>query len=562
MKKTGLFIAFIFGIAGCYAQGFTVTHYEVDVIISEQGYFDVVENYYLDFQQYKHGIYRNIRTRYDLITESGIEEQREIKISRVDVPDHKFETSGAFMRKLEGNLSIKIGDASKTIIGPQHYEIRYRVANAYLFEKAATSLYWNLKPTEWYAPFQDMIFRIHLPDAITVDLQDVYVYSGPLGTTVPSIQFDIDYSDGVITGKAREGFSSNYGDAVTVLVNLPVGSVKEIKPLWPFWSQYGWGIIIVLLVSGFYMVWRKYGKDKKVTTTTSYYPPEGMDPAMAGFLINDRDDVSDLISLIPYWGANGYLKMEEIDNKGWFAKDDTLLTKLKQLPADAPDYQLKIFNDLFSRGTDGKVLVSSLKNTFYTTMNKAKTLLKKSAQRYYEPKSRQVRKISGCLIVVSILLLVPALLFFWGLIAAVAMIVCGIILLILNIFMIRKNSRGNAVFSELKGFRLFIKTAEEDKLKMLIDESPVYFESTMGYALAFGAFDGWARKFEALNLPPPDWYSTSNPGQYNMHSFSNSFSSSISAASSTMVSSPSSSGSSSGGGSSGGGFGGGGGGSW
>ncbi|MAB58187.1 MAG: hypothetical protein CL524_11635, partial [Aequorivita sp.] len=77
---------------------------------------------------------------------------------------------------------------------------------------------------------------------------------------------------------------------------------------------------------------------------------------------------------------------------------------------------------------------------------------------------------------------------------------------------------------------------------------------------AFGLFESWAKKFEALNLQPPSWY-TSSTGAFTMHNFSRSFSDSISTAQSTMVSSPSSS-SSGGGGSSGGGFGGGGGGSW
>ena len=126
--------------------------------------------------------------------------------------------------------------------------------------------------------------------------------------------------------------------------------------------------------------------------------------------------------------------------------------------------------------------------------------------------------------------------------------------------MVKKNAKGNAAFSELKGFRNFIKIAEENKLKMLLHDSPSYFETTMGYALAFGLFDQWAKKFEALNLQPPSWY-TSSTGAFTMHNFSRSFSDSIATAKSTMVSSPSSS-SSGGGGSSGGGFGGGGGGSW
>ena len=128
--------------------------------------------------------------------------------------------------------------------------------------------------------------------------------------------------------------------------------------------------------------------------------------------------------------------------------------------------------------------------------------------------------------------------------------------------MVKRNAKGNALLSELKGFKGFIKLAEENKLKMLLKDDPAYFETTMGYALAFGMFDRWAKKFDALNLEPPKWYHSGVSNNRSMSHFSNSFASSMSNVRSNMVSSPSSSGGSSGGGSSGGGFGGGGGGSW
>lgn len=563
MKNRLAILFSFFAIYLGFAQGFTVERYTVDIHISAEGYFDVVEKYDLKFDQFKHGIFRDIRTAYTLETSEGKKEKREIKISKIQVPGHKFEINNIIERKIEGLARIKIGDAAKTVIGDQHYEVRYRVHNAFLYEADATRFYWNIKPPDWWAPFKSTNFTIHLPDGVELTENEVFVYSGLFGNNMESSDFDIELSSGQIAGYSRPNVISNYSESVTVLVNLPPGSVKVIEPWWPLWSKYGWAMIIGALILAFYIIWLKFGKDRSVITTISYYPPEGMDPAMAGFLINDKEDTSDLISLIPYWGSKGYLKMEVIDKKGWFAKDDTQITKLEKLPQGTPDYQLKIFNDLFSRGSQGVVLVSSLKDKFYTTMTKAKSLLKKAAQRYYEPKSKAVRLIVGGSLIFLMLILVPVLFFFWGWLAAVAMFLCGVILSILNRFMIKKNLRGDAVLSELRGFRQFIKTAEENKLKMLIDESPVYFETTMGYALAFGAFDRWAKKFEELNIPPPKWYSSSTPDHYNMHSFSNSFSNTISSARSTMVSSPSSSGSGGGGGgSSGGGFGGGGGGSW
>jgi len=560
MKKQILLFFALVALTSSYGQNFIVNNYEVDIYINANGYFDVVENYEITFDTDKHGIYRDIRTRYDVVHLDGSEEKRQIKINNIKVPNRKFEATNAYMRKVGGTLQIKIGDPDKTITGLQYYEINYQVKGAFLHEPDADRFYWNLKPTNWIAPFQDMKFRIHLPEKKSVDSQDYHVYSGTFGSTETSTDFNLQQTDGVITGTAIKGFTSRYGEAVTILIDLPPGSIKEYKPLWPFWSRYGWTLIIGALIAAFYFLWGKFGKDDPAPTTMSYHPPEKLDPAMAGFLIDDSNDTKDLISLIPYWGTRGLLKVEEIEDKGWFSKGDTKLIKIKNISGDAPDYQRTIFNGLFGSSANSNVLISSLKNTFYTKMSTAKTELKAAAQQYYEPKANAVMKMTYGVLILLLLFLTPLALYLWSLIGVVAVFITCVILLFMNRYMIKKNKHGNRILSELKGFKRFIKTAEENKLKMLLKESPSYFESTMGYALSFGAFAVWAKKFEALNTQPPEWYSSSSGGHYTMHNFSRSFNTSMSTASSTMVSSPSSSGS--GGGSSGGGFGGGGGGSW
>lgn len=547
------------------AQDFNVDAYRVDITIHEEGYFDVVEHYDLTFAIPKHGIYRDIQTKYDLLTEDGTQEIRRIKISNVEVPGRNFDKPFDFTQKLSDTYQIKIGDADITITGPQQYEIRYRVTNAFLYEKDGIKFYWNLKPADWWASFQNIDFRIHLPASVVADPSKVFVYTGASGTNTLSEDIKVSVSNGVIEGESLPHFLSYTGQSVTVLINLPPNSIAEVKPRWPFFTQYGWALILAGLLAWFYLTWLRFGKDDSVVSSTSYYPPKGIDPAMAGFLINDSDDTSDLISLIPHWGSKGLLEIEEIPKKNWFTSSDTKLIALKPLPADAPDYEKTIFSGLFGSHINPgytEVLISSLRNTFYTKMSSARGELKDKAQPYYEAGSKRVRNINYGFIVVLTIALVPLMLFVWGFLAMIVTIILSIVVLILNTYMIKKNPKGNMVLSELKGFKEFIKVAEANKLKMLIGENPSYFENTMGYALAFGLFAKWATKFEALNVPPPNWYhSTQN--NFTMHHFANSFTSTMSSTQSTMVSSPSSSGSGgSGGGSSGGGFGGGGGGSW
>lgn len=558
MKRLFLIFIGILPLLHVSGQGFEVDKAHVDVYINEDGYFDVVEKYDLTFTEYKHGIYRDIQTNYDLLTEENEREKRKIKIRNIEVPGHRFEADPDFLQKLNDNLRIKIGDKDITVIGPQHYQIAYRVYNAFLFEKDQIRFYWNIKPNGWNAVFKQIDFTVHLPENVEPHLGNIFVYSGQTGETKQSTEFDVTIENGAFEARSRANFLSYMGQNVTVLINLPKGSVAEIKPLWPFWTDYGWTLILASIIIVFYAVWKRYGKDDRVVAAISYFPPQGIDPAMAGFLIDDSGDTQDLISLIPYWGSGGYLKMEEIPKSGWFGSSDTKLIKVKQLPAEAPIYERSVFNGLFSSGDE--VLISSLKNKFYTTMSTAKNHLRKQAQVYYDPRAARVKIV----VMVSLVLLDIGLFFvfliYWGLLAAIAVIPVSIFLLVMSAYLIKKNKKGNEVLSDLKGFKQFIKVAEENKLKMLLKESPTYFETTMAYALAFGMFDKWAKKFEGLNLQPPDWY-ISPTGVFTMNHFSNSFSSAISSAKSTMVSSPSSS-SSGGGGSSGGGFGGGGGGSW
>lgn len=565
MKQFSFFLLAFLSLNFGYAQDFTVNHYTVDVTIHEEGYFDVVEKYDLTFTAPKHGIYRDIQTKYDLLTEAGNQEIRKIKISKVKVPDHKYKTPFGFEQKFTGTYQIKIGDADRTVTGQQQYEIRYRVHNAFLYETDGVKFYWNLKPSDWWATFRNIEFKIRLPSSLTVDSNDVFVYSGAIGETTESQDIDYTVANNLVEGNSKSDFKSSKGQSVTILINLPPDSIAEIKPLWPFWTDYGWTLMLAALLGGFYMIWLRFGKDDKVVSITSYFPPDGINPAMAGFLINDTDDISDLISLIPHWGSKGILRIEEIPKKGWFSSADTKLIALKPLPEDSSSYERIIFDGLF--GADiipdsTEVLISSLKNKFYTTMGTARSNLKKAAKPYYDPKAKRVQIVTYIMLVVLALALAPLLLFVWGFVAMFALIILTVFLLFMNKHMIKKNAKGNTAFSELKGFRQFIKVAELNKLKMLIAEDPSYFENTMGYALAFGLFDKWANKFDALNVPPPQWYSSSSTVPLTMNSFSNSFANTMSSAKSTLVSSPSSSSSSGGGGSSGGGFGGGGGGSW
>ncbi|TNE52918.1 MAG: DUF2207 domain-containing protein [Bacteroidetes bacterium] len=332
-----------------------------------------------------------------------------------------------------------------------------------------------------------------------------------------------------------------------------------------------------LLILGFFFgLWYKKGKDRTVPVYPQYYPPEHMTPAEAGILIDDKLHERDVIALIPYWAARGHVRIEEVETKmllGLLKDTDYKFIQLKPLPETAASYEKKLFNGLFSSsGNDGSVMLSSLENTFYTTMNAAKSLLKDKIKkdRQYEGWGLNAGigfKVLGVICLVGAVLtgLVSLEDFndpsFFSIETACSSVVLGIGLLIIGQYMPKKSLLGMEAYQQLAGYRMFMQTAEQPRLAQLIKEDPHYFDTSLPFAMVFDIADNWSEKFEDLQVPPPEWYG-SRSGHFTSRQFMRQFSQATRDIGNTFTSTPSKSGSSSGGSFSGGGFGGGGGGSW
>ncbi len=559
MKKILVFLFMIMGICPTFGQGFLVDDCHVEVFLNQAGYFDVIENYKVNFTEQKHGVFRKITTKYKLQDEKGWTSNRVVSITKVATPGHAFTKTSPLQARLDGQVEIKVGDPDKLVTGPQEYTIKYRVKNAFLFNDSTVQFYWNVKSNEWQTAFKHIRFTIHLPEDLPLTKSDYFLYSGASGNTDPDTTIKLNFTKGILTGETKSNVVvPGIGNSLTILINMPTGSIKSPSALKMLWDRCGWILFLPLIGGLYFYVWTVFGKDKYILKVVHYFPPKDLDPAMVGYLINDQEDNSDLISLIPYWGAEGLISLQEIKKKAVIGKGDTLLKKLKDLPADARSYEKVLFDGLFS-GKD-EVLISSLKDSFYTKMNSARELLNKEAQKFYNRTSNFVRNLVAVGLVLMAILGLVMCLTYWNVLGGIIIVVFCVVLLFLNKIIKKRNESGDAAVSEVVGFKMFVKTAEEQKLRILLQDDPGYFEKSLGYALTFGLLKKWAGKFNTLDVKNPSWYN-GGVGAFSANTFTNSFSSSISRIQSNMVSKPSSS-SSSGGGSSGGGFGGGGGGSW
>ena len=82
-----------------------------------------------------------------------------------------------------------------------------------------------------------------------------------------------------------------------------------------------------------------FGRDEKIIPSIQYQPPEGLDSAAVGYVVDGALEDKDVVSLILYWADKGYLRIEEKKKK------DLLLVKIRDLDEDAPDYQKEMFGN-------------------------------------------------------------------------------------------------------------------------------------------------------------------------------------------------------------------------
>ncbi|HXL98324.1 MAG TPA: DUF2207 domain-containing protein [Rhizomicrobium sp.] len=158
--------------------------------------------------------------------------------------------------------------------------------------------------------------------------------------------------------------------------------------------------------------------------------------------------------------------------------------------------------------------------------------------------------------------------------AAAALIAGGIAVYVFYHLLKAPTLAGAHIRDQIDGFRLFLNTAEKDRLEALNppNVTPELFEKFLPYAIALDCENTWSKKFEAEAARAgiaadrggyvPIWYAGSNFGSIGAAGFAAGLGASLASSAASAATAPGSSSGSGGGGFSGGGGGGGGGGGW
>lgn len=399
---------------------------------------------------------------------------------------------------------------------------------------------------------------------------------------------------------------------VTVSADLPAGSMGNFAPEK---EEIAAVVIAAALLLAALLIGICVPRSEP-TPIVNVMPPDGMDPLLAGALIDGSVQNEDITSLIYYWASKKYLTID-------FSKqDDPVLNKLADLPADASEHERVVFERLFfGRRT---VQISSLAESFYATASKARTLVRSETPKLFSTTSKCLAGAAAALsfllcfftvflrglhvntdvqLFIAAAAILPFALVFWlgylsvrnkrkssakariGLLAA-QLGICALFDLIVSLvlpqtylfglikpfffaltaltaalapYLLRENKSYIEAVNPLLGFRDFLLLAEKDRLETLLEENPAYYYDILPYAQVLGVSDIWEEKFKDIDMQPPSWAISGNNMLLNFIVINAALRSANRSMTQVFVSRPSSSGRSGGGFRGGGGFHGGGG---
>jgi uncharacterized membrane protein len=257
------------------------------------------------------------------------------------------------------------------------------------------------------------------------------------------------------------------------------------------------------------------------------------------------------------------LKIEEIAKKGFLSQTDYKLTLLNKNPQNISSSEKLLLDKIFSGKNE--IELSSLKNQFYTEIPAiAKSVTEPLVEKDIIVKYSRFLQI--IFFIVAGVLLMPAIFgFIFNAFLGLSLLLSCLIWFIFAFVVRRRTKEGWEMLKRVKGFRLYMETAEKYRQRFFEKEN--IFETFLPYAMVFGITKLWIEKMKIIygqdyfDHYHPVWYAGIAMTSFNADSFNSAMTSLSSNMSSTISSSPSSSGAG-GGGFSGGGGGGGGGGGW
>ncbi len=634
LKKI-LFVLLSFIFFQAHAQE-RIVDFDVKIQIEKSGDIQIVENITIKAEGnvFRHGLLRILPlTRTD---KSGNHSDVKYSINSIKKDGT---TEPYFTKEERDDWKIYIGDKDVELAnGIYKYQLSYTVPFQVGYFDNYDELYWNVTGNGWDFPIDKATCQIFLPSE-NDKFENLHCYTGVKGDTVSNCISSLNATSTVVSFTAKQ-LRENEGLTIAAsfakgIVNPP-SAIQKSASFYKLIKTNLWsGIFLIVMSIFFFFNWKKYGKDpSEKTVIPEFSPPFDWSPAIVGYVYNRELNAKIYMASFLNVAVKGAVKICSTIDSGLFTKEtnyeleivnnevttlspeesEILNSLSKKNKIKVSDSNYRIFDKAYTKwlAMAGKQI--NLED-FYQNNTKKKWLgfaILLTAGLGYEMLSTNSGSVNYFFY--SVLILLSSLLTVWfskkvegtgililrGLLAffiylptvvifsmtifflnVVQISVIGIVVVMYIIYVWnlgKFTENGRDALHRIEGFKLYLETAEKDRMTMLNppELTPQLFEKLFPYAIALGVEIQWGKQFETiLELAKynPEWYQGNDDSFYRRPTmFLSGFGSSVKSAGvdpTPSTSSSSGSGSSgswssgsSGGGSSGGGGGGGGGGGW
>lgn len=457
----------------------------------------------------------------------------------------------------DDNAIVKIGSAESIIPRGRHtFTLCYTAKGEIGFFDDHDELYWNVTGNGWTFPILSASCEVKLPKEETgAGFENIAWYMGKFESK-DTTGAALTKNDGIKTTRTLKA-----GEGLTVVYSWKKGIVNE-PPLPktddPVSHTLFGAIVFIIIFFWLIFAWNKWGRDPQKTVIPIFTPPVGLSPAAVAYADTLRfENKTFLPANIIDMAVKGLLTIEQTDGEQKLIfKTNTSYTLHKtdgqqdKLTADEKAIYAQLFND-------GDTLQLSKENadTLFAAQTVAKDNCKTCLGKLYE-KNGKVFSVAALVYVIGIALLwfnseedFPLDMFMCGLagfatlavnlkidstpasvkfgnfalrIAAqtvitllgafilwacensiIPFIVYCASLCVISVFcplMPARNGHGAELYAAAEGLKLYMTTAEKERLEMLNppDETPQLFEKLLPYALALGIAETWANRFSAV----------------------------------------------------------------
>lgn len=355
-------------------------------------------------------------------------------------------------------------------------------------------------------------------------------------------------------------FSEEMAEGITLQFKLETGGLNSFDSSQFIGTEkttFAFLIIGTVLSVAVFLTCRKKRNVVKVVNLTA---PQKMDPLEMGMLIDGTVDVEDITSMVYYFASKGYLTIDLSDKK------KPVLIRSRKEADDLPKHQKVLLSGLFRIGN--RVKVSDLQDNFYTSVERAKLLVRKrkGVKRFTKksvlglvacvlfsflsaflvPLLASIKLIQsiylfGAVGVVAIALSVVLIYFaksrryksdkrwFYRIALLVVLVLNGLIFprivggyllsqperillgllpvvwTVLGAYSLSFTEEYVAILGDILGFKDFILFTEKDRIERMLEENPDFYYDVLPYAQVLGVTDEWEKKFKGIVSKPPSY---------------------------------------------------------